>query len=55
VPFFLLGVLVERQARRFTATSNVDADPRITVTCEIGMSQRISFISPVAFAIWEII
>src|SRR5215467_6046348 len=54
-PLFLLGVLVEQQARRFAATSNVDADARVAVTCEIGMSQRVSFVSAVALAIREVL
>ena len=37
VHFFLLGVLVEQQARRFIATTDVDSDAGVTVTCEMGM------------------
>ena len=32
IVLFLLGVLVEQQARRFTATSKVDADAGIAMT-----------------------
>ncbi len=55
VVLFLLGVLVEQQARRFTATANVDADAGVAVTCEIGMRERIAFVSPIALAIWQIL
>src|SRR4029077_7567452 len=39
IVLLLLGVLVEQQASRFTATAKVDADAGVAVTCEIGMSQ----------------
>src|SRR3984885_3791834 len=55
IVLFLLGVLVEQQARRFTAAANVDADAGVAVTGEIGMSERIAFVSPVALAIREIL
>jgi len=52
---FLIGVLVEQQTRRFAATSKVDANAGIAVTCEIGMSQRIPLVRAVSFAIGEIL
>ncbi len=38
VVLFLLGVLVEQQARRFAATAKVHANSSVTVASEIGMS-----------------
>ena len=55
IVLFLLGVLVEQQARRFAATSKVDANAGVAVTGQIRMSQRVPFVGPVALAIWEIL
>jgi putative oxidoreductase len=38
IVLFLLGVLVKQQARRFTATSKVDADAGIAMTGQIRVS-----------------
>ena len=50
-----LGVLVEQQTAQFTATAKVDADARVAVACKIGMSEGVSFVSPVALAIRQIL
>src|SRR5215472_3993589 len=51
----LLCVFIEQQAIRIAATSDVDANARVTVAGQIGMSQCISFVSSVALTIWEIL
>src|SRR5262249_38602114 len=50
----LLGVFVEQQALRLAAAANVDANTRVAVAGEIRMRERISLVSPVALAVWEI-
>src|ERR1700722_16124861 len=53
IVLFLLGVLVRQQARRFAAAAKVDANTRVAVTGQIGMSQRVPLVGAVALTIWE--
>src|SRR5262245_37246444 len=48
IVLLLLCVLIEQQAPRLAAASNVDTNARVAVAGQIGMSQRISLVSPVA-------
>lgn len=43
------------EAPRLAATSNVDANACVAVAGQIGMSQRVSLVSPVALTGWEIL
>src|SRR5262249_48840063 len=52
---FLFDVLVEQQARRFAATSKVDANAGVAVSGQIRMSERVTFVRSVALAIWQIL
>ena len=54
VVLFLLGVLVEQQARRFAAAANVDANAGVAVTGQIGMGQRVPLVGAVALAVGQI-
>src|SRR5262249_50661242 len=55
IVLLLFCVLVEQQAIRLPATSNIDADARVAMAGQIRMSQRVPFVSAVALAIWEIL
>jgi hypothetical protein len=55
IVLLLLCVLVEQKAPRLAATSKVDADARVAVPGQIGMSQCVPFVGPVALAVWEIL
>src|SRR4030095_5984538 len=55
IVLLLFCVLVEQQAIRLAATSDIDADARVAVAGQIRMSQRVPLVSPVALAVWEIL
>jgi hypothetical protein len=55
VLLFLLGVLIEQQARRFAAASKVDANSGVAVPGKVWMSQRIPLVRAVALAIGQIL
>ena len=38
-----------------TAASDIDANARVAVAGQIGVSQRVSLVSPIALAVWEIL
>ncbi len=55
IVLLLLCILVEQQAVRLAAPSNVHANAGVAVSGQIGMSQRVSFIGSVALAVWEVL
>jgi hypothetical protein len=55
IVLLLLGVLVEEQAIRLAATSNIDANAGVAVAGQIRMRQRVPLVSPVALAVGEIL
>src|SRR5256885_16794567 len=50
IVLLLLCVLVEQQAIRLAATSDIDANARVAVAGQIRISQRVPLVSPVALA-----
>src|SRR5262249_24154418 len=55
IVLLLLCLLVEQQAIRVAATSDIDANARVAVAGQIRMSQRVPLVSPVALAVREIL
>src|SRR5262245_40698486 len=55
IVLLLFCVLVEEQAARIAATTNVDANASVAVACEIGMRQRVPLICPIALTVWKIL
>jgi hypothetical protein len=55
IVLLLLSVLVEQQTARLAAAPNVDANARVAVAGQIGVSQCVSFVGPVALAVGEIL